>query len=65
MACAGVDDKMYVFVTADMDETEIRKYLSEKTGLHISAFCVKKIEEVPKNDSGKTLYKALEKYYKE
>lgn len=65
VACAGVDDKMYVFVTADMDETEIRKYLSEKTGLHISAFCVKKIEEVPKNDSGKTLYKALEKYYKE
>ena len=64
VACAGVDDKMYIFVTEDLDEAELRKYLSEKTGLHISAFCVKRIEEIPKNDAGKTLYKALEQYYK-
>lgn len=63
VACAGVDDKMYIFVTEE--ESDIVKYLSEKLNLHSSAFNVKVIEEIPKNSSGKIIYKELEKYYDE
>lgn len=64
-ACAGKDDKMIVFVTNYNGELQekIRQFLSEKTGLHSSAFRVMEIEEIPKNDAGKTLYTKLEKYY--
>ena len=36
--------------------------LAEKTGLNPSAFTVKAIDEIPKNEAGKTLYKELEQY---
>lgn len=61
--CAGVDDKMYVFVTDSKVEDAIKKYLSEKTGLNPVAFKVKTIDEIPKNEAGKTLYIKLEQYY--
>lgn len=62
-ASAGVDDRMYIFVTEDGVDEAVRKYISEKTKLNPSAFKVIKIDEIPKNESGKILYKALEKYY--
>ena len=37
--------------------------LSEKTKLNPAAFNTIVIDEIPKNDSGKTLYKELTKYY--
>ena len=61
--CTGVDDKMYIFITGDTSSKVIKKYLSGKTGLNSIAFQVKKIQQIPRNDSGKILYKELFKYY--
>lgn len=64
-ASAGVDDHMYIFVT-DEDYTEsVKSFVVNKTKLNPAAFKVITIEEIPKNDSGKTLYKELTKYYAE
>lgn len=64
-ACAGVDDKLYVFITDQSKERqeEIRHFLLSKTGLNPLAFVVKFIPVVPKSDAGKTLYIKLEEYY--
>ena len=62
-ACGGVDDKMYVFVTAENHEAGIKKFLSEKMSLNPSAFEIKHIEKIPRSESGKVLYKELDKYY--
>jgi len=60
-ACAGVDDKITVFVTESGLEEQIIKQLSEKTGLNSRAFEVKVIDGIPKNDSGKIQYAELQK----
>ena len=62
-ACAGIDDKMHVFVADEALVPKVHKFLTEKTGLNHVAFAVKYLEFIPKNDSGKTLYVDLEKYY--
>ena len=61
MECAstGVDDKMKVFITDASLTEEVRRFLSLKTHLSESAFEVLFIEEIPKNEAGKTLYKNL------
>ena len=61
MECAstGVDDKMKVFITDASLTDEVRRFLSLKTHLSESAFEVLFIEEIPKNEAGKTLYKNL------
>ncbi|NBH36040.1 AMP-dependent synthetase [Clostridiaceae bacterium] len=61
----GRDDRMYVFVEGGALQEEIRSFLSEKTGLNPSAFVVKSIPMIPRNSSGKILYKDLEMYMKE
>lgn len=59
-ACAGVDDKMMVYTENQGKEKEILKELATLLHLNGSAFSVKYIEEIPKNESGKILYKQLE-----
>ena len=63
VACAGVDDHLYVFVTQEHLASEIVPFLSAKLGLHHSAFTAKCIPCIPKNASGKTVYRELEQYY--
>lgn len=63
VACAGMDDHIYLFVVGEKDIGEIKQFLSEKMGIHPTAFTVKYIQEIPKNASGKTIYRELEKYY--
>ena len=58
-ASSGKDDHVEIYVTAGGKENEIRTFVSEKTGLHMSAFSVCAIPEIPKNDAGKVLYKEL------
>ena len=43
----------------------VRDFVINKTKLNPVAFKVIVIEEIPKNDAGKTLYKELTKYYEE
>lgn len=62
-ACAGIDDHMYIFVTNESVVDDVKTFISDKTKLNPSAFKVIKIDEIPKNDAGKTLYKELTKYY--
>ncbi|MBC3804834.1 AMP-binding protein [Acetobacterium fimetarium] len=59
-ACSGVDDKMKIYITDETKKEIVKKYVSEKTGIHFSAFDVKHISEIPKNEAGKTLYIKLE-----
>jgi len=60
-ACAGVDDKMYIFVAECTCVEDIRKFVSERTGLNHVAFKVVIVEAIPKNESGKISYISLER----
>lgn len=64
-ACGGVDDQLYAFVTTEDEEAKakVKKFLAEKTGLNHKAFTVQSIDQIPKNEAGKTLYIKLEGYY--
>lgn len=63
VATAGVDDHMYIFLTDEVKGEEVRKYVIDKTKLNPAAFKTIVIDEIPKNDAGKVLYRELEKYY--
>lgn len=63
-ASAGTDDHMYIFIT-DAGRTEaVKEFLARRTKLNPAAFQVIAIDKIPKNDSGKTLYRELETYYR-
>lgn len=59
-ACVGTDDHIVLFITQEGLENKVREYAMKKTGLHITAFRVHKMNELPKNEAGKILYKELE-----
>lgn len=64
-ACGGTDDKLCIYYTNSQLEDkemgeEIKRFLSQKTGLHPSAFVSVWVEKIPKNEAGKILYKELE-----
>lgn len=63
VACAGKDDHMYIFLTDASLADEVRDFVVTKTKLNSAAFKTIIIDEIPKNDAGKTLYKELAKYY--
>lgn len=63
VASSGEDDHMYIFVTDEKYADIVRDFVVSKTKLNPTAFKVIVIDEIPKNDSGKTLYKELTKYY--
>jgi acyl-coenzyme A synthetase/AMP-(fatty) acid ligase len=60
-ACVGVDDKITIFVTESGLSDEIIHYLSTRTGLNAAAFEVQTVHEIPKKDTGKIDYPALQK----
>lgn len=62
-ASAGVDDHMYIFVTDGSKSVEIKNFVVAKTRLNPLAFKVVVVDDIPKNDAGKTLYKELQKYF--
>lgn len=64
-ASAGVDDHMYIFVTDMTVVDEVKNYVVHTTKLNPAAFRVIVIDSIPKNDSGKILYKELNKYYEQ
>ena len=63
VASSGVVDHMYIFITKESLSKDVLSFVVEKTGLNQIAFRVIVIPEIPKNDSGKVLYKELNKYY--
>lgn len=58
-ACAGVDDKLTVYSEDKIDAKEVCGLLSEYTHIHSSAFSVKFVSEIPRNNAGKILYEKL------
>ena len=59
--CSGNDDKMFIFITIDDSDVraQVRKYLSQKIGIHFSGLQVESIDSIPKNEAGKVQYKQL------
>lgn len=64
-ASSGTDDHMCLFVTNQNDAEPVRELVIAKTRLNPTAFKVVVVDEIPKNDAGKTLYKELAKYIEE
>jgi acyl-coenzyme A synthetase/AMP-(fatty) acid ligase len=62
-ASAGVDDHMYIFVTVKSKADDVKAFVAERTKLNPIAFKIIVINEIPKNEAGKTLYNELTKYY--
>lgn len=60
--CSGTDDLLKLYLV-NADEQTCQKaidFLSKETSLHHSAFTVRSIPEIPRNDSGKVQYSRLE-----
>lgn len=62
-ACAGRDDAMYIFITDESKAKEVRNFVAETSHLNFTAFHVKYLASIPRNDVGKAIYAELEKYY--
>ena len=58
-ACAGVDDKLTIYVTRKDQPIQILKTISERTGINSQGFAVVYIEKIPRNETGKIIYSAL------
>lgn len=59
-ACCGVDDRMSVYTENQGKEEEIHKLISTLLNLNRTAFVIRYIPSIPKNEAGKTLYVQLE-----
>lgn len=57
--CTGIDDHMKIYSTDVRNGNEIRSFISRLTNIHLSAFEVQYISEIPRNEAGKVLYSAL------
>lgn len=58
-ACVGTDDKMLVYLTDERFKTQVKDELVARLKLVASSFEVRIIDEIPKNEAGKTLYAKL------
>ena len=58
--CIGDDSRMSIFTTAECLREEIVPFISDKTGLHRSAFRVFVVDQIPRNEYGKVKYRELE-----
>lgn len=61
-ACCGTDDHMDIFITEEIYADKIKAFAAQKTGLNPAAFHIYIVENIPKNEAGKTLYGELKKY---
>ncbi len=61
IACTGKDDHLCVFVAEKDLEKPAADYLTNVISINHALFSIRKINEIPKNAAGKTLYSELEK----
>jgi len=59
-ACVGIDDKMVIYISDETRIKETHDFISQKTKINYNAFTVRFIKEIPKNNSGKTMYSKLD-----
>ena len=55
-ACVGTDEKMLVYLTDESKKELVKEELVSRLKLVASSFEVRIINEIPKNEAGKTLY---------
>jgi acyl-coenzyme A synthetase/AMP-(fatty) acid ligase len=60
-ACVGTDEKMLVYLTDESKKEPVKEELVSRLKLVASSFEVRIINEIPKNEAGKTLYAKLNK----
>jgi acyl-coenzyme A synthetase/AMP-(fatty) acid ligase len=60
-ACTGNDEKMFVYITNENLSQKVKDELVDKTKIVASAFEIRIISEIPKNQAGKILYNKLAK----
>lgn len=58
--CSGTDDKLKIYVTNPDDQELIRSCIVERIGINKAGFIFVHIERIPRSDSGKVMYTALE-----
>ena len=58
-ACVGTDEKMIVYITNADKQNEVKATLVQKTHIVATAFHIRIIDEIPKNEAGKKLYSKL------
>ena len=58
-ACGGVDDALKIYTAWD-DTEMLKRYVIQHTGINPAGFSVVKIDEIPRNSSGKVLYSKLD-----
>lgn len=58
-ACVGDDSRMEVFINDESMNTDVKSFISTKTGLPGTAFNINVIESIPRNESGKINYRIL------
>ena len=59
-ACVGTDEKMLVYLTDEQYKDQVKDELVNRLKLVASSFEVRIIDQIPKNEAGKTLYAKLE-----
>ena len=60
-ACVGTDEKMLVYITDEKFKEQVKEELVSRLKLVATSFEVRVINEIPKNEAGKTLYAQLSK----
>lgn len=58
--CAGEDDNLKIYITDIEEQNEVKTFIAGRTEINQSAFSVTFIEEIPRNESGKIIYSALD-----
>jgi acyl-CoA synthetase (AMP-forming)/AMP-acid ligase II len=58
-ACIGNDNSLIVCILKPEDKEFVNEFLFKKIGIHFSAFEIRVIDNIPKSNSGKTLYSEL------
>ena len=58
-ACTGTDQRMDIYITDSEKVKDVQDFVCNKTGLFKNLFKVFVIEQIPRNDSGKIVYREL------
>ena len=58
-ACTGNDDKLKIFFEEDFNNLELIDTISKLIGIHKSGISLEKVLKIPRNHTGKILYKEL------
>ena len=61
IVCTGEDDKVViVWTTENLDEDQVLRLFEEKMGIRSRMVEIKTIAKIPRNSSGKVVYKELQ-----